>query len=48
MVQLSCNAVGVYNSAEANEIEGFVPGPATEKEWESLYPLEKEALDLFH
>lgn len=36
-----------YNSAEANEIEGFVPGPATEKEWESLYPLEKEALDYF-
>lgn len=36
-----------YNSAEANEIEGFAPGPATEKEWESLYPLEKEALDYF-
>lgn len=36
-----------YNSAEANEVEGFVPGPATEKEWAELYPLEKEALDYF-
>lgn len=36
-----------YNSAEANQIEGFIPGPSTEKEWEKLYPLEKEALDYF-
>lgn len=36
-----------YNSADANEIEGFIPGPATEKEWETLYPLEKDALDYF-
>lgn len=36
-----------YNSAEANEIEGYVPGPATEKEWANLYPLEKDALDYF-
>lgn len=36
-----------YNSADANAIEGFVPGPATEAEWTKLYPLEKEALDYF-
>ncbi|WP_373176455.1 subtilase family N-terminal domain-containing protein [Bacteroides eggerthii] len=36
-----------YNSADANEVEGFIPGPATEKEWADLYPLEKEALDYF-
>lgn len=36
-----------YNSAEANEIEGYIPGPATEKEWAALYPLEKDALDYF-
>lgn len=36
-----------YNSAEANEIEGYVPGPGTEKEWSGLYPLEKDALDYF-
>lgn len=36
-----------YNSAEANEIEGYVPGPATEKEWAEMYPLEKDALDYF-
>lgn len=36
-----------YNSAEANEIEGYIPGPATEKEWANLYPLEKDALDYF-
>lgn len=36
-----------YNSADANAIEGFVPGPATEAEWIKLYPLEKEALDYF-
>lgn len=36
-----------YNSAEANEVEGYVPGPATEEEWANTYPLEKEALDYF-
>ena len=36
-----------YNSAYANEVMGFTPGPKTEKEWERLYPLEKEALDYF-
>ncbi len=36
-----------YNSALANEIDGYTPGPATEDEWAELYPLEKEALDYF-
>lgn len=36
-----------YNSADANLAEGFTPGPATEKEWATTYPLEKEALDYF-
>lgn len=36
-----------YNSAYANIIQGFMPGPASEKEWEALYPLEKEAIDYF-
>ncbi|MBS5412477.1 MAG: S8 family serine peptidase [Bacteroides thetaiotaomicron] len=36
-----------YNSADANIAEGFSPGPATQKEWETTYPLEKEALDYF-
>lgn len=36
-----------YNSADANIAEGYSPGPATEKEWAELYPLEKEALDYF-
>ena len=36
-----------YNSAEANEVEGYTPGPATEKEWADTYPLEKEILDYF-
>lgn len=36
-----------YNSAKANMIMGYVPGPATEEEWAMLYPLEKEALDYF-
>lgn len=36
-----------YNSANANIINGFVPGPATEEEWATKYPLEKDALDYF-
>ena len=36
-----------YNSANANMIMGYTPGPATEEEWAALYPLEKEALDYF-
>ena len=36
-----------YNSAKANMIMGYTPGPATEEEWAALYPLEKEALDYF-
>ncbi|WP_018665615.1 subtilase family N-terminal domain-containing protein [Bacteroides gallinarum] len=36
-----------YNSPEASELEGYVPGPATEEEWATTYPLEKEALDYF-
>ena len=36
-----------YNSSEANYILGYTPGPATEEEWASLYPLEKEAIDYF-
>ena len=36
-----------YNSAYANMVQGFMPGPASEKEWETLYPLEKEAIDYF-
>ena len=36
-----------YNSAKANLIMGYTPGPATEEEWAALYPLEKEALDYF-
>ena len=36
-----------YNSAKANMIMGYTPGPATEEEWALLYPLEKEALDYF-
>ena len=36
-----------YNSAKANMIMGYTPGPATEEEWAMLYPLEKEALDYF-
>ena len=36
-----------YNSAKANLIMGYTPGPATEEEWASLYPLEKEAIDYF-
>ena len=36
-----------YNSAKANLIMGYTPGPATEEEWAATYPLEKEALDYF-
>ena len=36
-----------YNSAKANLIMGYTPGPATEEEWAMTYPLEKEALDYF-
>lgn len=35
------------NSADASMIEGYQPGPATEKEWAETYPLEKEAIDYF-
>ena len=30
-----------YNSAKANPIYGYIPGLASEKEWEETYPLEK-------
>ena len=36
-----------YNSAYANIMQGYTPGPATQEEWETLYPLEKEAIDYF-
>lgn len=36
-----------YNSSEASIVDGYTPGPATEKEWEKMYPLEKESLDYF-
>ena len=36
-----------YNSALANMMMGFTPGPASEEEWAGLYPLEKEAIDYF-
>lgn len=36
-----------YNSSESSIINGYTPGPATEKEWAEIYPLEKEALDYF-
>ena len=36
-----------YNSSLASIIEGYTPGPGSEEERESLYPLEKEALDYF-
>lgn len=35
------------NSSEANIVEGYTPGPASQKEWETLFPLEKEAIDYF-
>ena len=34
-----------YNSAYSNIMQGYTPGPATEKEWETLYPLEKDAIE---
>ncbi len=36
-----------YNSAYANIMQGYTPGPSTQEEWETLYPLEKEAIDYF-
>ena len=36
-----------YNSAYANILQGYTPGPASQEEWETLYPLEKEAIDYF-
>ena len=36
-----------YNSSESSMVDGYSPGPATEKEWAETYPLEKEALDYF-
>ena len=36
-----------YNSALANMMDGYTPGPASEEEWATLYPLEKEAIDYF-
>lgn len=36
-----------YNSSMSNPLLGYTPGPATEEEWELLYPLEKESLDYF-
>ena len=36
-----------YNSALANIMMGYTPGPGSEEEWAGLYPLEKEAIDYF-
>lgn len=36
-----------YNSANANMLLGYTPGPATEEEWGNMYPLEKDAIDYF-
>lgn len=36
-----------YNSPDANEALGYIPGPKDEADWENQYPLEKEALDYF-
>lgn len=36
-----------YNSALANIMQGYTPGPGSEEEWAGLYPLEKEAIDYF-
>lgn len=31
-----------YNSPDANEALGYVPGPKNEQDWENQYPLEKK------
>lgn len=36
-----------YNSALANPVLGFTPGPSSEKQWATTYPLEKEAFEYF-
>ncbi len=36
-----------YNSGLSNAINGYTPGPSSDKEWTTTYPLEKEALDYF-
>lgn len=36
-----------YNSAYANIAQGYTPGPETEEEWATTYPLEKDAIDYF-
>lgn len=36
-----------YNSAMANAMEGYTPGPESEERWATLYPLEKDAIDYF-
>ena len=36
-----------YNSALANMMMGYSPGPDSEEAWATLYPLEKEAIDYF-
>ncbi len=36
-----------YNSSKSNLLLGYTPGPATEEEWATTYPLEKESLDYF-
>lgn len=36
-----------YNSPNANLVNGYTPGPATEEEWANDYPLEKDAIDYF-
>lgn len=36
-----------YNSSNANMVSGYTPGPATEEEWATDYPLEKDAIDYF-
>ena len=36
-----------YNSAMANAMDGYTPGPESEEQWATLYPLEKDAIDYF-
>lgn len=36
-----------FNSALAGLVDGYTPGPGSEEEWATTYPLEKEALDYF-